>query len=136
MLVGERIRALEAERKQAETALATLDLERRDRTALDIEDACAVLDSLPDLAKTLAKAEPELRRRVYEAFYLAVDSTANTPQIRLKALVSSAFPTATDLDSIASTVTDKSIAGAGSVLISPTHRVGRMYHIVEVRELP
>jgi hypothetical protein len=53
----------------------------------------------------------------------------------MKALISSAFSTASDLDSIAATVAHKTIAGAGSVLISPTHRVGRIYRIVEVREL-
>jgi hypothetical protein len=62
VLVGERIRALKAERQQTETTLATLDLERRQRATLDLDDACAVLGALPDLSKPLAKADPELLR--------------------------------------------------------------------------
>jgi site-specific DNA recombinase len=112
-LIGERIRALKAEREQAETALATLDLDQHERALLDIEEACNVLDSLPNLTKPLAKADPELRRRVYEAFHLAVELDRNTPQIRLKALVSSAFNTANDLDDFATEVANKDIAGAG-----------------------
>ena len=113
VLVGERIRALKAERQQAETVLATLDLEQRQRTVLDLEDACAVLDSLPDLGKPLAKADPELRRQVYEAFHFAVELERNKPEVRLKARLSSAFSTAGDLDDFASMVANKAIAGAG-----------------------
>jgi hypothetical protein len=59
--VGERIRALKAERQEAEAAIAAL------------EEACAILDSLPNLGKALAAADPQLRRRIYEAFRLAVE---------------------------------------------------------------
>ena len=113
VLVGERIRALKGERHQAETALAQMDLQQRQRTILDLEDACGVLDSLPNLAKPLAKADPELRRRVYEAFHFAVELDRNRPQVRLKALISSAFSTASDLDDFAGMVANKAIAGAG-----------------------
>lgn len=113
VLVGERIRALKAEREQTETALATLDLEQRQRTVLDLEDACAVLDSLPDFGKPLAKADPELRRQVYEAFHFAVELDRNKPEVRLKARLSS---TASDLDDFASMVANKAIAGERSAL--------------------
>ncbi len=113
LLVGERIRALKDERQQAETALAQLDLQQRERTGIDLDEACAVLDALPDLSKPLAKADPELRRHVYDAFQLAIELDRNTPQVRLKALVSSAFTTASDLDSLAGEVANGAIAGAG-----------------------
>ncbi len=59
----------------------------------------------------------------------------NKPETRLKALVSSAFSTASNLDDLAGMVANGVIAGAGYIRISPTQRVGRMYRIVEVREL-
>jgi len=71
--VGERIRALKAERPEAEVAIAALEEDRRQRGAVDLEEACAILDSLPNLGKALAAANPQLRRRVYEAFRLAVE---------------------------------------------------------------
>jgi hypothetical protein len=66
VLVGERIRALKAERHETETALATLDLEQRQRTVVDLDHACAILGGLPDLSRSLAEADPELRRQIYE----------------------------------------------------------------------
>lgn len=113
LFVGKRIRTLKDERQQAETALAQLDLQQRERTGIDLDEACAVLEALPDLSKPLAKADPELRRHVYDAFQLAVELDRNTPQVRLKALVSSAFTTASDLDSLAGEVANGAIAGAG-----------------------
>jgi hypothetical protein len=71
--VGERIRALKAERPDAEAAIAALEEDRRQRGAVDLEEAGAILDSLPNLGKALAAADPQLRRRVYEAFRLAVE---------------------------------------------------------------
>jgi hypothetical protein len=71
--VGERIRALKAERQKAEAAIAALEEDRRQRGAVDLEEACAILDSLPNLGKALAAADPQLRRRVYGAFRLAVE---------------------------------------------------------------
>ncbi|MDQ4000060.1 MAG: hypothetical protein M3283_03425 [Actinomycetota bacterium] len=70
--VGERIWALKAERQEAEAAIAALEEDRRQRGAVDLEEACAILDSLPNLGKALA-ADSQLRRRVYEAFRLAVE---------------------------------------------------------------
>jgi hypothetical protein len=71
--VGERIRALKAGRQEAEAAIAALEEDRRQRGAVDLEEACAILDSLPNLGKALAAADPQLRRRVYGAFRLAVE---------------------------------------------------------------
>jgi hypothetical protein len=59
----------------------------------------------------LAKADPELLRYIYGAFQFTVELDRNTPEIRMKALVSSAFSVASDLDSIAATVAHKDIAG-------------------------
>lgn len=70
VLVGERIRALKAEREDAQAVLAQLEGARRDSTAVDPEDAAAVLAPLPDLGKALAAAHPEQRRAVFDAFRL------------------------------------------------------------------
>jgi len=91
ILVGDRIRALKAERQQIEATIAQLDDDRRQRTGLDLDDAGAVPDALPDLRDALAAADPQLRRQIYDAFRLAVEIDRNNAQIRLKALVSSAF---------------------------------------------
>jgi len=62
--------------------------------------ACEILDSLPDLTEALAAAEPELRRRVFDAFRLSVSLDRNAHQIHVKALVSSAFTKTRDLQSL------------------------------------
>jgi hypothetical protein len=72
-----------------------------------------VLDFFPDLPKPLAKADPELRRSVYEAFQFAIELDRNKPEIRMKALVSSAFSTTKNLDDLAGKVAIGVIAGAG-----------------------
>ena len=113
VLVGERIQALKGERQQSETALAQLDLLQRERIGLDLDEACAVLDSFPDLSKPLAKADPELRRSVHEAFQFGIEPNRDKPEIRLKALVSSAFSTTSDLDDLAGMVANGVIAEAG-----------------------
>ena len=46
---------------------------------------------MPDLSAALAGADPETRHALYEAFRLRVEIDRNPGQIRLKALVSSAF---------------------------------------------
>jgi hypothetical protein len=43
--------------------------------AVAVDDACEILDSLPDLTEALAATDPELRRRVFEAFRLWSRST-------------------------------------------------------------
>ena len=114
VLVGERIRALKAERHETETALATLNLEQRQRTVVDLDHACTILGGLPDLSRSLAEADPELRRQIYERFQFAVELDRNKPEVRMKALVSTAFMEANDLEDLAAVmVADKSIAGAG-----------------------
>jgi hypothetical protein len=102
-------------RQQAEIALAQLDLQQRERIGIGPDEACTVLDALPDLSKPLAKANPELRRSVYEAFRFGIELDRNKPEIRLKALVSSAFSTTSDLDDLAGMVTIGVIAGAGLI---------------------
>jgi site-specific DNA recombinase len=109
-LVGERIRALKAEREEAEAALASIEQTDREDEILPVDEACALLDSLPDLRADLASADPELRRRIYDAFRLAVEIDRNAGHIRLKALISSAFTEARDLEDM---VANGEVAGAG-----------------------
>ncbi|MGV1047913.1 MAG: hypothetical protein ACOYD4_05245, partial [Solirubrobacterales bacterium] len=98
-----------SEREEVEAALAQLAQTEREEP-IDIEEACAVLDALPDLSKPLAEADPKLRHAVYEAFRLRVEIDRNTQQIRLKALVSSAFSQVRGLNDL---VAGKAIAEAG-----------------------
>ena len=62
------------------------------------------------MARPLAEADPKLRHAVYEAFRLRVEIDRNAQQIRLKALVSSAFSQVKGLNDL---VAGKAIAGAG-----------------------
>ena len=97
VVVGERIRALKSERAEVDIVLAQLEDARRDSTAVDPADAAAVLSSLPDLGAGLAAADPDVRRAVFDAFRLQVEIDRNASQVRLKAMVSSAFGEAKDL---------------------------------------
>ena len=45
--------------------------------AVAVDDACEILDSLPDLTEALAATDPELRRRVFDAFRLSVSLDRN-----------------------------------------------------------
>jgi site-specific DNA recombinase len=110
VLVGERIRALKQEREVAEAALADLEATDRRDGVVDLADACSVIDGIPDLGEALADADPEMRRAVFDAFRLSVEIDRNAGQIRLKALVSSAFSQARDLKSL---VANGGVAGAG-----------------------
>jgi hypothetical protein len=56
--------------------------------------------SLSDLGKSLIAADPDIRRAVFDAFRLRVEIDRNSGQIRLKALVSSAFGEATNLSDL------------------------------------
>ena len=98
--VGRRIRGLKAERAEARSVLAQIEDSQRDSTAVNPEDARAVLDALPDLGKHLTAADPALRRAVFDAFRLHVEIDRNAGQVRLKALVSSAFGEATNLSDL------------------------------------
>ena len=99
-VVGKRIRTLKTEREEAEVVLAQLEGSRRDSTAIDPADTLAVLDALPNLGKSLIAADPDIRRAVFDAFRLRVEIDRNSGQIRLKALVSSAFGEATNLSDL------------------------------------
>lgn len=90
-------------------------------------DACTILDSLPDLGEAFVRAEPELRRRVSDAFRLSVAIDENAAQVRVKALVSSAFTQSGDLESL---VANGAIAGTG---FGPTSATA--YRIAELRRL-
>jgi hypothetical protein len=81
VLIGDRIRALKAEHHNVEAAIAELDDDRRQRTGLELDDACAVLDGLPNPHSALAAADPKLRRQVYDAFRLSVEIDRNQAQI-------------------------------------------------------
>ncbi len=109
-VVGERIRALKEKRSEAETALAGLAAEERQDSVTDIDAACEVLDGIPDLSEALTSADPKLRRAVFDAFRLSVEIDRNAGQLRVKALVSSAFNGVRDLKSL---VANEGVAGAG-----------------------
>jgi hypothetical protein len=98
VVVRKRIEALKAERDEVAGLLAGITEASDDAVALD--DACEILDSLPDLGEALVTADPELRRRVFDAFRLSISLDRNARQIQVKALVSSAFRQARDLQSL------------------------------------
>jgi hypothetical protein len=109
-VVRDRVEALKAERDELQAALAAFDDADRADTAIELDDACEILDSLPNLTEALAVADPELRRRVFDAFRLTVALDRNAGQISVKALISSAFTKTRDLQNL---VANESIAGAG-----------------------
>jgi hypothetical protein len=105
-----------------QAAVAELDDAGRTGTAIDLDDACEILDSLlPTLSEVLASADPELRGRVFEAFRLAVALDRNAGHIRVKALISSAFTNTRDLQNL---VANGSIAGARSKTQKPPPEQG------------
>jgi len=112
VVVGERIRILKAEREEAKAVLHQLDQVRRDSTAVDPEDARAVLASLPNLAEALANADAELQRAVFDAFRLRVEIDRNKGGVHLRALVTSALGDAKDLVDIGEAGTAALSAGA------------------------
>jgi hypothetical protein len=62
--------------------------------------------------RRLAEGDPEPRRQIYELFQFSVELDRNKPEVRMKALVSTAFIEANDLEDLAVLmVADKSIAG-------------------------
>jgi hypothetical protein len=88
-------------------------LSQLDTTPLGIagpEDLLAILEGLPDLGKSLSGADPKLGRAVFDAFRVRMEIDRNAGEIKLKALVSSAFTEVQDLDGLA---THRAIAGAG-----------------------
>ncbi len=108
-VVGERLQQLNSKREEAQELLDTLEPDRPGRE-VEFEDARAALEGLPDLSKPLTKADPELRRAVFDAFRLRIEIDRNSGLVKLKALVSSAF-SGKSLDDIA--VARGTIAGAG-----------------------
>jgi hypothetical protein len=58
-------------------ALSQLEDDRRDSSAIDPDDAAAILAALPGLGADLAAADPELRRAVLDALRLRVEIDRN-----------------------------------------------------------
>ena len=109
-LVRDRIAALKTEHKEAEAQLATLTADNHENGSIDFHDACEILNALPDLGSTLAAADPQTRRRIFDAFRLSVTLDRNAGQIPVKALISSAFTKARDPQQL---IANGNIAGAG-----------------------
>ena len=109
-LVRDRISGLKTERTEVEAQLAALTTEHQEHGSIDFTAAREILKALPDLGSALAAADPQTRRRVFDAFRLSVTLDRNAGQIHVKALVSSAFTKARDLQQL---VANGKIAGAG-----------------------
>ena len=108
-LVRDRIAALKTQRAEIDTELAALQ-PTQPNGSINLDEAREILNALPDLGKALSTADTETRRGVFDAFRLSVALDRNAHQIQVKALVSSAFTKARDLQSL---VTNGAIAGAG-----------------------
>lgn len=80
-----------------------------------------------DWFERAASTDPELRRRVFDAFRLAVGLDRTAGQIHVKALISSAFTGTRDLQNL---VANRAIAGAGFEQTSAT-----AYCFTEVRQI-
>jgi hypothetical protein len=89
---------------------ARMQLPTKLRGSINLDEACEILSAIPDRGNALAAADTETRRGVFDAFRLSVVLDRNAHQIQVKALVSSAFTKARDLQSL---VTNGAIAGAG-----------------------
>jgi hypothetical protein len=109
-LVRDRIAVLKTERTKGEAQLAALATENHENGSIDFRDACEILKAPPDFGSALAAADPQTRRRVFDAFRLSVTLDRNAGQIHVKALISSAFTKARDLKQL---VANGEIAGAG-----------------------
>jgi site-specific DNA recombinase len=90
-LVSARIEQLKQERLDLQRALAASERSTVQQPQSGLDAGCEILDQLPILDDELANADPALRRKVFDVFQLAVEIDRNKPQLRLKALVSSAF---------------------------------------------
>ncbi len=109
-LVRDRITALKTERSEIQAALVALNTGKHDTAQTTLDDAYEILNDLPDLGRALAAADPNTRRSVFDAFRLTVALDRNSHQIHVKALLSSAFTKANNLQQL---VTNGAIAGAG-----------------------
>ncbi len=108
-LVSTRIDALKHEQRDLQRALAASERSTASRPHTDLDSTCEILDQLPLLENEFAEADPELRRQVLDAFKFSLEIDRNKPEIRLRALISSALK-ATNLQDL---VANGSIAGAG-----------------------
>jgi site-specific DNA recombinase len=108
-VVSARIQQLKHEQQDLQRALATCERSAAKHPQTSLDRGCEILDQLPILDGELAGADPELRRRVFDTFQLAVEIDRNKPHIRLKALISNAFAG----NNLNDFVANGSIAGAG-----------------------
>ncbi len=108
-LVNARIQQLKHEQRDLQRALTNSERSAASHPQTTLDTGCEILDQLPILHDELTNADPEVRRRVFDAFQLAVEIDRNEPHIRLKALISNAFAG----NNLQDLVTNGSIAGAG-----------------------
>jgi site-specific DNA recombinase len=120
-LVQRRIDELSNERTTVAAELRAVTEQRQE--LFDIEAACLVLESIPDLEDAMRDAPPELLRQLCEAFELSVEIDQAAGAATLKVFISSALakaPTAVEVAKPAnrkrrpvSAVSKPVIAGAG-----------------------
>jgi hypothetical protein len=108
-LVTARIDQLKHEQTDLKHALAEGEQAATSRPHADLDTTCEILDQLPLLDNELTEADPQLRRQVLDAFKFSLEVDRNKPEIRMRALVSSALKA----DNLQDLVTNGSIAGAG-----------------------
>ncbi len=108
-LVTARIDALKHEQHNLQRALAASEDSTASRPHADLDTTCEILDQLPLLDNEFAEVDPKLRRQVLDAFNFSLEVDRNKPEIRLRALISSALKAA----NLQELVANGSIAGAG-----------------------
>lgn len=93
----------------------------------DRESGAGLEMAFPTLASCLPRPIPKQRRAVFDAFRLSVEIDRNSGQLRLKALVSSAFSQARDLKSLVANggVAEERLvlSGAGGIPIGTVVKV-------------
>jgi len=133
-LAKQRIDELSVRRGAIHDAIRATEAKQTNTFKLDQIEA--TLERIPDLRPTLKTAGPDELAEILEAFDITATYDKDKQALALAATINPEFTAALDENRPPDWRSGKSsIAGAGSVLISPTQRVGRMYHVVEVREL-
>jgi len=98
-LAQNRIAELEQELLELNGALADIETERKE--ILDIDSACTVLDSIPDLLGALRDAPPELLSQVFDAFRLTLEVNRVTEELTVRVFISSALGGAKTIEDVA-----------------------------------
>jgi hypothetical protein len=113
-LVSERIGELRGEKEALEEALSEIGAEREEA---EVDELSKQLARVPDLAKPLREAPPELQRQVVQAFELQILYDKADRKIEISATVSEAVAEAFEkqkaLPKEGSLVVVRDIAGAG-----------------------